>query len=70
MVATSADLTVFDSLVCDKIQVLAKMPQQQHNDNFFLKKWTYNKVPNAQFYPEDLLAHLGEWEICPVTVAC
>ena len=32
MVAISGDLTVFDSVVSDKIQVLAKMPQKQHND--------------------------------------
>ena len=40
MVAISEDLTEFDSLVSDKIQVLAKMPPKQHNDNFFFFKWT------------------------------
>ena len=32
MVAIIGDLTEFDSLVSDKIHVLAKMPQKQHND--------------------------------------
>ena len=54
MVATSGDLTKFDSLVSDKIEVLAKMPQKQHNDKFFLKKLTlfqtkYNNN-NNKFY--------------------
>ena len=44
MVATSGDLTKFDSLVSDKIEVLAKMPQKQHNDKFFLKK--INFIPD------------------------
>ena len=44
MVAISGDLTEFDSLVSDKIQLLAKMPQKQHNhNNFFLKM---DLIPN------------------------
>ena len=40
MMAISGELMEFDSLVSDKTQVLAKMPQKQHNDIFFFQKWT------------------------------
>ena len=34
----------FDSLVSDKTQVLAKMPQKQHNDIFFFKNGLNSKL--------------------------
>ena len=40
MVAISGDLMEFDSLVSDKTQVLAKMPQKQHNNKNVFEKWS------------------------------